>query len=74
MGLHENGTQHVWKVRKLERSEDVGNCVNREVGIPGSGNTGKWEYREVGIPGSGNTGKWGYMPYEDCVMNNSKGK
>ena len=23
----------VWEVRKLERSEDVGNCVNREVGI-----------------------------------------
>ena len=26
----------VWEVRKLERSEDVGNCVNREVGILGS--------------------------------------
>ena len=23
----------VWQVRKLERSEDVGNCVNREVGV-----------------------------------------
>ena len=29
----------VWEVRKLERSEDVGNCVNREVGISGSGGT-----------------------------------
>ena len=28
----------VWEVRKLERSEDVGNCV-REVGISGSGGT-----------------------------------
>ena len=27
----------VREVRKLERSEDVGNCVNREVGISGSG-------------------------------------
>ena len=27
----------VWEVRKLERSEDVGNCVNREVGISVSG-------------------------------------
>ena len=44
----------VWEMRKLERSEDVGNCVN-------------WL-------GSGNIGKCGYMPYEDCVMNNSKGK
>ena len=23
----------VWEVRKLERSKDVGNCVNREVGV-----------------------------------------
>ena len=29
----------VWEVRKLERSKDVGNCVNREVGISGSGGT-----------------------------------
>ena len=29
----------VWEVRKSERSEDVGNCVNREVGISGSGGT-----------------------------------
>ena len=43
----------VREVRKWERSEDVGNCVNREVGI---------------------SGKWGHMPYEVCVMNNSKGK
>ena len=39
----------LWEVRKLERSEEVGNCVNREVGISGSGNIGKWEYREVGV-------------------------
>ena len=29
----------VWEVRKLERSENVGNCVNREVEISGSGGT-----------------------------------
>ena len=30
----------VWEVRKLERSwKGVGNCVNREVGISGSGGT-----------------------------------
>ena len=29
----------VWKMRKLERSEDAGNCVNKEVGISGSGGT-----------------------------------
>ena len=29
----------MWEVMKLERSEDVGNCVNREVGISGSGGT-----------------------------------
>ena len=29
----------VWEVRKLERSEDVGDCVNREVGISRSGGT-----------------------------------
>ena len=23
---------NVWELRKLERSEDVGNCVNKEVG------------------------------------------
>ena len=27
----------VWEMRKLERSEDVRNFVNREVGISGSG-------------------------------------
>ena len=27
----------VWEVKKLERSEDVGNYVNREVGISGRG-------------------------------------
>ena len=43
----------VGEVRKLERNQEVGNCVNKEVGISGSGN--------IGI-------------YEDCVMNNSKGK
>ena len=30
----------VWEVIKLEKSEDVGNCVNREVGISGIGGTG----------------------------------
>ena len=29
----------VWEVKKLEISEDVGNCVNREVEISGSGGT-----------------------------------
>ena len=29
----------VWEVRKLERGEDRGNFVNREVGISGSGGT-----------------------------------
>ena len=29
----------VWEVRKLERNEDIGNCVNREVGISVSGGT-----------------------------------
>ena len=69
----------LWEVRKLERSEDVGNCVNREVGISGSGGTfptrivvedvGNCVNREVGISGSGGT-----FPTRIVVMNNSKGK